>query len=161
MFYYYMYLWVFFFFKQKTAYDMRISDWSSDVCSSDLFLERVERPSLLGPFSYEVTDTKLKRKAHPKHVLQLVLYSDLLAEIQGVMPEHAHVQLGNGTRATLRLADYAHYARGARAKLEAFVASPVPTRPIPCADCSLCRWADHCDAVFTSQDSLFQVANIT
>src|SRR3546814_1111077 len=28
-------LW-FFFFKQKTAYEMRISDWSSDVCSSDL-----------------------------------------------------------------------------------------------------------------------------
>src|SRR3546814_15844996 len=29
---------VFFFFKQKTAYEMRISDWSSDVCSSDLSL---------------------------------------------------------------------------------------------------------------------------
>src|SRR3546814_18383816 len=29
---------MFFFFKQKTAYDMRISDWSSDVCSSDLVL---------------------------------------------------------------------------------------------------------------------------
>src|SRR3546814_6261314 len=29
---------VFFFFKQKTAYEMRISDWSSDVCSSDLLL---------------------------------------------------------------------------------------------------------------------------
>src|SRR3546814_18469235 len=28
---------MFFFFKQKTAYDMRISDWSSDVCSSDLW----------------------------------------------------------------------------------------------------------------------------
>src|SRR3546814_5427051 len=28
---------VFFFFKQKTAYEMRISDWSSDVCSSDLW----------------------------------------------------------------------------------------------------------------------------
>src|SRR3546814_4565301 len=28
----------FFFFKQKTAYEMRISDWSSDVCSSDLGL---------------------------------------------------------------------------------------------------------------------------
>src|SRR3546814_4103716 len=27
----------FFFFKQKTAYEMRISDWSSDVCSSDLY----------------------------------------------------------------------------------------------------------------------------
>src|SRR3546814_5794061 len=29
----------FFFFKQKTAYEMRISDWSSDVCSSDLFYD--------------------------------------------------------------------------------------------------------------------------
>src|SRR3546814_1311196 len=32
---YHVYVW-FFFFKQKTAYEMRISDWSSDVCSSDL-----------------------------------------------------------------------------------------------------------------------------
>src|SRR3546814_4158038 len=31
---------VFFFVKQKTAYEMRISDWSSDVCSSDLRIER-------------------------------------------------------------------------------------------------------------------------
>src|SRR3546814_2121441 len=30
---------VFFFFKQKTAYEMRISDWSSDVCSSDLLAD--------------------------------------------------------------------------------------------------------------------------
>src|SRR3546814_10916287 len=30
---------VFFFFKQNTAYEMRISDWSSDVCSSDLVME--------------------------------------------------------------------------------------------------------------------------
>src|SRR3546814_9152123 len=30
---------LFFFFKQKTAYEMRISDWSSDVCSSDLTLD--------------------------------------------------------------------------------------------------------------------------
>src|SRR3546814_4556456 len=29
----------FFFFKQKTAYEMRISDWSSDVCSSDLSMD--------------------------------------------------------------------------------------------------------------------------
>src|SRR3546814_3325595 len=34
---------MFFFFKQKTAYEMRISDWSSDVCASDL------RPSLTEP----------------------------------------------------------------------------------------------------------------
>src|SRR3546814_2572603 len=31
-----VYSFLFFFFKQKTAYEMRISDWSSDVCSSDL-----------------------------------------------------------------------------------------------------------------------------
>src|SRR3546814_5408930 len=31
-----MFILSFFFFKQKTAYEMRISDWSSDVCSSDL-----------------------------------------------------------------------------------------------------------------------------
>src|SRR3546814_11859143 len=33
----------FFFFKQKTAYEMRISDWSSDVCSSDLVLDLIRR----------------------------------------------------------------------------------------------------------------------
>src|SRR3546814_1257982 len=33
----------FFFFKQKTAYEMRISDWSSDVCSSDLSATRFPR----------------------------------------------------------------------------------------------------------------------
>src|SRR3546814_952033 len=33
----------FFFFKQKTAYEMRISDWSSDVCSSDLKRHRRAR----------------------------------------------------------------------------------------------------------------------
>src|SRR3546814_5876944 len=36
---------IFFFFKQKTAYEMRISDWSSDVCSSDLFPEGAGRPT--------------------------------------------------------------------------------------------------------------------
>src|SRR3546814_1512496 len=34
----------FFFFKQKTAYEMRISDWSSDVCSSDLLADAAPPP---------------------------------------------------------------------------------------------------------------------
>src|SRR3546814_6987108 len=38
---------VFFFFKQKTAYEMRISDWSSDVCSSDLWAVELRGPSWL------------------------------------------------------------------------------------------------------------------
>src|SRR3546814_8311378 len=44
---------VFFFFKQKTAYEMRISDWSSDVCSSDLLavdiLANILQHSVLDP----------------------------------------------------------------------------------------------------------------
>src|SRR3546814_6308266 len=34
----------FFFFKQKTAYGMRIRDWSSDVCSSDLYPRQLDKP---------------------------------------------------------------------------------------------------------------------
>src|SRR3546814_4064478 len=45
-------LWLFCFFKQKTAYEMRISDWSSDVCSSDLRerqqAEQVDRRQRIG-----------------------------------------------------------------------------------------------------------------
>src|SRR3546814_2071941 len=37
---------IIFFFKQKTAYEMRISDWSSDVCSSDLAVEYLVRDRL-------------------------------------------------------------------------------------------------------------------
>src|SRR3546814_16320232 len=41
-----MFCCTFFFFKQKTAYDMRISDWSSDVCSSDLPARQIALPHL-------------------------------------------------------------------------------------------------------------------
>src|SRR3546814_8560170 len=48
---------IFFFFKHKTAYEMRISDWSSDVCSSDLprGVERVigQHPRTTGAFEGE------------------------------------------------------------------------------------------------------------
>lgn len=60
----------------------------------------------------------------------------LLTEVQGVAPEFAHVELGDGSRARLRLADCAAYARMARARMEGFVAAPTPTRPIPCAVCA-------------------------
>src|SRR3546814_2507764 len=42
---------MFFFFKQKTAYEMRISDWSSDVCSSDLIA-----PDMATMLGYIFTD---------------------------------------------------------------------------------------------------------
>src|SRR3546814_3496681 len=45
---------LFFFFKQKTAYELRISDWSSDVCSSDLG-RSMKRP-VLAPYSQTPID---------------------------------------------------------------------------------------------------------
>src|SRR3546814_5899956 len=48
-----------FFFKQKTAYEMRISDWSSDVCSSDLeTFEVVKQLGELQEWSYSLHNVK-------------------------------------------------------------------------------------------------------
>src|SRR3546814_3625614 len=47
----------FFFFKQKTAYEMRISDWSSDVCSSDLDVAGTWVDATLGIVRFTVADT--------------------------------------------------------------------------------------------------------
>jgi predicted RecB family nuclease len=125
------------------------------------FLERVERPSMLGTWSYEVVDTKLKRKPDPKHVLQLCLYSDLLAEVQGVAPEAAHLQLGDGSRFTVRLAEVSAYARHARRMLEAFLAERPEARPEPVAACGLCLWNNHCAERWEAEDSLALVAGIS
>src|SRR3546814_10359575 len=46
-----------FFFKQKTAYEMRISDWSSDVCSSDLPTLRAEIEAFFADAPAETLDT--------------------------------------------------------------------------------------------------------
>src|SRR3546814_4714797 len=43
-----MYVSLFFFFKQKTAYVLRISDWSSDVCSSDLLFSQFSSAQRVG-----------------------------------------------------------------------------------------------------------------
>src|SRR3546814_16906553 len=44
---------IFFFFKQKTAYEMRISDWSSDVCSSDLVSEHINERACFDAIALE------------------------------------------------------------------------------------------------------------
>src|SRR3546814_1914106 len=43
-----------FFFKQKTAYEMRISDWSSDVCSSDLAVGQRAQPCKLAAAFFDL-----------------------------------------------------------------------------------------------------------
>src|SRR5258708_1913791 len=50
------------------------------------FLYRVETPSALGSWSYEVADTKLARKPKPYFLLQLCGYAKMLEHIQGVRP---------------------------------------------------------------------------
>src|SRR3546814_6320411 len=52
---------LFFFFKQKTAYEMRISDWSSDVCSSDLSRHRAPSPFLPGSHRRSRADQRVFR----------------------------------------------------------------------------------------------------
>ena len=125
------------------------------------FLIKVDKPSDLGAYSYEAADTKLKRKPHPKHILQLVLYSDLLAGLQGVAPEFASVELGTGESWKFRISDYAAYAREVRGHLEEFIQTRPVTKPVPCNDCGLCPWSEHCESVWDQEDSLFTVANIS
>ena len=54
-------------------------------------LLKVNRPSALGAWSYEVVDTKLARETRGGTILQLCLYSELIADIQGCLPDNAHV----------------------------------------------------------------------
>ena len=79
------------------------------------FLRRVERPSRLGDYSYEVLDTKLARSAKAKFVVQLAFYSDLLADVQGVEPQMMHLVFGDATERSFRVAELlALFPAGAR-----------------------------------------------
>src|SRR3546814_2004938 len=65
---------LFFFFKQKTAYEMRISDWSSDVCSSDLLFVDVLDVALalvLGDGVAHVVDVEAQRLGEVVEALEL------------------------------------------------------------------------------------------
>src|SRR3546814_17424571 len=58
----------FFFFKQKTAYEMRISDWSSDVCSSDLDAHRqVQEEGVVPAYILRQPSTDQRAEHRPKN----------------------------------------------------------------------------------------------
>src|SRR3546814_6071121 len=61
-----------FFFKQKTAYEMRISDWSSDVCSSDLS----DRPPVKGIDESEKEDSRKALDTEPFSALAFKIMTD-------------------------------------------------------------------------------------
>jgi uncharacterized protein len=127
-------------------------------------LLRVSRPSDLGEWSYEVADTKLAQETRGGTVLQLCLYSDLVARIQGLTPERMYVvKPGDGfPTEPFRVAEYDAYYRVVRQSLEEAVAAPPSdsTYPVPTEHCSICRWWQECDARRHADDHLSLVAGL-
>lgn len=127
-------------------------------------LLRVDEPSNLGNWSYEVADTKLAQETRGGTVLQLCLYSDLLGHLQGASPTRMHVVKPGADfpTETFRVADYDAYYRLVRRRLEATVASPPSsaTYPTPTVHCGVCRWWQECDTRRHADDHLSLVAGL-
>jgi len=124
------------------------------------FLERVERPSRLGAWSYQVLDTKLARHPRPEHALQLSFYSQALEEAQGLAPEVAYIVLGTRERVPVRLVDVTAYYRRVRQRFGSAVAARSPTGPYPCHHCSFCDFRALCDDRLEQEDHVVRVAGI-
>jgi uncharacterized protein len=125
------------------------------------FLVKTNQPSDLGTFSYEATDTKLARRPKVEHLIQLGVYSSLLAHPQGMTPALCHLVLGDGSSQSFAVGDFAAYVRHAQRRLEEFAASPpTDSYPQPCAHCSTCRWQQICAAQWKNDDDLSLVANL-
>lgn len=128
-------------------------------------LRRVESPSDLGAWSYEVLDTKLARETKAGTVLQLCLYSDLLETTQGLAPEYVYVVApwSDFVPQQFRFADYAAYYRQVKDRFELSLAQQdaPATYPDPNAYCDVCRWSESCDHRRREDDHPSLVANIT
>jgi predicted RecB family nuclease len=128
-------------------------------------LRRVEVPSALGAWSYEVIDTKLARETKGATVLQLSLYSELLSAVQGLTPEHMYVVTpGSGFEPQrYRTASFAAYYRRVKNGLANFLSSDSAgaTYPEPNEHCALCAWRLPCDQRRRADDHLCLVAGIT
>ncbi|HEX3365786.1 TM0106 family RecB-like putative nuclease [Phenylobacterium sp.] len=126
------------------------------------FLLKVDQPSALGAWSYDVADTKLSRHAKPSHALQLCVYADLLARAQGAPPRLLHVVLGGGDQATIRASSVEHYYAIAKARFETFAGEGTsPTSAEPCGHCTYCRWSARCEAEWEANEHLSLVAGIS
>ncbi len=132
------------------------------------FLVRIEVPSDLGTWSYEVWDTKLARKAKASAVLQICMYSEMVGAMQGHEPESMHLALGGIKHETVsfRVADYAAYYRMVARDFEAMLGGgapsfPVLTEPEPVEHCGMCTWSETCRGQWRAQDDLSLVAGLT
>lgn len=128
-------------------------------------LRRVEKPSDLGAWSYEIIDTKLARETKAGSVLQLCLYAYLLDQAQGIAPEFIHVVApwSNFEPQQFRYADYAAYFRKAKSAIEAATLEDAPPAhyPEPKEHCDICRWRERCETKRRVDDHLCLVANIS
>ena len=128
-------------------------------------LRRVDAPSDLGAWSYEVIDTKLARETKGGTVLQLCLYSNLVASVQGLTPEFSYVVApwSNYEPQPFRTDDYAAYYRHVKNSLnQALAGDPSGDNyPDPKEHCDICRWRLRCNAKRRHDDHLCLVAGIT
>jgi len=128
-------------------------------------LRRVEKPSDLGSWSYEVVDTKLARETKGSTVLQICLYSELVAVAQKRVPEFAYVVTPRSDfqPEEFRIADYAAYYRRVKGSLERAVTSEadIESYPDPNPHCDVCRWRLHCEDKRRTDDHLCLVAGIS
>lgn len=140
---------------------LRDGDW---IGRADV-LRRVEMPSGLGHWSYEIYDTKLSRDTKANTILQLCLYSELLAQMQGRTPDHMHVVAPwtDFVPQSYRVAEFAAYYRRVKDGLATTIATlPAPsTYPHPTAHCAICSWRAECDARRRADDHLSLVAGIS
>jgi uncharacterized protein len=125
------------------------------------FLRRVDAPSELGAWSYEVEDAKLARRVRVAALMQLADYSRHVQRLQGREPRLVHVVLGTGGVESLPLTDVTAYYRAARRRFEAAVTEAgVPTYPEPVSHCHVCDWEPRCSARRRSDDHLSLVAGM-
>lgn len=128
------------------------------------FLRRVETPSELGAWSYVVIDAKLATETRAGTILQLCVYSELVAELQGTWPACAYVVAPHHgfNPEPYRLADYTAYYRLVKRRLEDALADrDTPTYPEPVMFCEVCAWWQPCNARRRADDHLSFVAGIS
>jgi predicted RecB family nuclease len=127
-------------------------------------LRRIDLPSALGKWSYEVIDTKLSRETKGSTVLQLSLYSDLVGAVQGRVPDQMYVVApwSDYKPQSFRTADYAAYYRKVKKSLRLAIEHADRLHyPEPKEHCDVCRWRVPCDLKRRADDHLCLVAGIS
>ena len=124
------------------------------------FLLKVNTKSNLGEWSYEVIDTKLSKETKAGAILQICLYSEMLKEIQGCMPEHMHIYNPNGMQ-QFRVDDFMAYYRLMKNKLvQAVKVQEEQTYPEPVPHCDICKWWEVCNKRRRADDHLSFIAGM-